>query len=257
MLFNMANKIKYCNPVCFVLLILLLSACKKSNSYPEGSTSLVIVNAVPGSKPLRPDFTGGQNPLFIYSRSMSYADVNKTNNFFLGYKGEQHIKLYQYPDTTVKDQPLFDLRFDIPPGSMQTLFLTGTLAAPETIRRSETFPGIRWEDSAMAVRFIHLSPGSEAVTVNLRGSADKIVNGLAYRQISEFRQYVVEATTEDYVFEIRDAVSGNLITSYTFLKTAGSNRYRRNYYTVAFAGLPGETGPLARRAFLVSHASWN
>ncbi|RZS65592.1 hypothetical protein EV199_5767 [Pseudobacter ginsenosidimutans] len=247
------NKMKYSNHIYYLLFFFLLASCKKSNTFPEGSTSLVIVNAIPGSKPLKADFTDGKNPLFIYSRSISYGDVSTNSNFYLGYKGEQHLKLYQYPDTTVKDQPLFDMRFEIPPGSMQTLFLTGTTAAPESVRLNESFPEIPWKDSAMAVRFIHLSPGSEAVTVNLQGSSEKIVSGLAYRQVTDFRKYVVLATTADYVFEIRDALSGNLITSYTFTKTAGNLRYRRNFYTVVFGGLPGESGQLAHRTFRLSH----
>jgi len=100
-----------------------------------------------------------------------------------------------------------------------SLFLTGTsLSAIDNVLIKETYTRM-YTDSVCGVRFINLAPGSNPISVNLKGSSNgSEVPSLAYKAYSDFVKYAAKSVNATYVFEFRDAATGNLIKSYT-LKT--------------------------------------
>jgi hypothetical protein len=245
-----------CRYVLTLLLsVALLAGCKK-NTFTPDTASLLIYNAVPGSAPLLPDFTNGGAQLFKYTKGIVYGTYNNTNNFFSSYTGEQRLRLYPMPDTTSKDQPLFDMSLNLLKGSISTLFLTGTPDAPDTVLIRENLPYLKGEDSAMAFRFIHLSPGSASISVNLQGQAPgELTGSLDYKQVTDFKQYPV-SNKSNYVIEFREAISGNLLLSYKFLGEGVNYRYLNRCFTIVFGGLPGGAGNTAIKAFTLPHSFW-
>jgi hypothetical protein len=245
-----------CMFALFALIVLVIPACSKENT-PEGAASLSIVNAVLGSSMLATNFSSNGPVPYISSKKVYYKNFSQFN----AYSGTQRVRLYNYPDTLPRDQPVFDVDLRLPDGSIHTLFLSGTRSAPDTLLVDETIPYFPANDSAMAIRFINLSPGAEPISVNIKGQANgSEASALAYKQVTSFETYAANASLTEYVFEFRNAVSGDLLASYT---TTGSNatgtspynpnKWRYRSFTLVLAGKPGGAGSEAQTVFIVNH----
>src|SRR5262249_48007687 len=128
------------------------------------------------------------------------------------YSGTQQLGIYQYPDTTGKSTPLYKLSLNLPVGSIHTLFLTGTLAAPDTMFTTDVIPYHPFSDSSISFRFVNLSAGSSPISVNIKNNAyGSEVSSLSYKGITGFKNYPAPYNVTDYNFEIRDAASGTLL----------------------------------------------
>lgn len=239
-----------------VLLIFSLASCNKDVA-TEGTASLSIINAIPGSNDLLPNFKQDGAIPYRQAAVLRYKNFFMTDNRMRYYSGHQRLRIFQMPDTTSKDQPLFDLNIDLPVGSIHTLFLTGSPDAPDTLMiRNEQIPFFPQGDSTMAIRFVNLSKGSAPVSVNIRGLADgSEVQNLGYKSITGFVHYPVRLQLQNYVFEFRDAASGTLLASYTTLglQQTTPNPWIFKSFTIAFTGIPGTTGATAPDVFLVPH----
>lgn len=237
------------------ILLLISAGCEKEVKIP-GTASLTIFNAMIGSDILVTNFnatpalqwynTAGQVGYGIYNPVFDYLNTSHFN----AYAGQQHVAFYAYPDTTVHDNPVIRIGFDLPVGTMNSLFLTGTVSDPDTLFTRDFPPYHQGGDSSMGIRFVNLSPGGLPVSVNLAGNAaGSELPALAYKGISGFRKYPVKSTTEEYVFEVRDAANGNFITSYTmdvsdqFNGSGITNLYRYANFTLAFYGDQDNMGP--------------
>lgn len=238
-----------------VLLSALVCMCCKKEAPAPGSASLTIVNAMPGSKPLSINFRNEGPVPYLTGRRLEYKLVEVLK----AYSGPQRLRLFQYPDTANKDVPLFDLQLDLPIGSVNTLFLSGTVNAPDTLFTRDAIPFFAATDSAMAIRFVNLSPGSAPISINRKGLANgSEVSSIAYNTITGFNNYAATSNISKYVFEFRDAVSGDSITSYTIANInepdiAAPNLRRYRSFTVALIGESGGTGNRVQTGFLVSH----
>lgn len=235
------------------LFTLLFFSCKKETD-PPGVASLTIVNAVTGSTTLVSNFRSEGH--LDYSKAARIPYKRYMKSVLEANAGQHRLRFFPFTDTTDKGT-LFDLRLDLPLSSMHTLFLAGTMDAPESVMISDAeIPFYPAGDSTMGIRFINLSKGSAPVNVNITGLADgSEVTGLTYKSITSFKRYPVSQMMQDYVFEFRDAATGTVLASYTTLglnQTAPNSWVFRNF-TVALTGKPGETGALAPVAFLVEH----
>jgi hypothetical protein len=226
-------------PVC----MLLWCACSKQQSFP-GTASLTLINAVPNSSPSLVTNFGGTEPIQWYRNALKlvYGTVDK-NNQSISYTGEQRLAVYRYPDTNAHSVPLYDLTLDLQPGAIYTLFLTGTLTAPDTLFTIDTPPYYPAADSSLGIRFVNLMPGSEPVSVNLIGRANgSETNGLAYKNITGFTSYPATAAVSKYTFEFRNTATGALITSFDVadINKATLNTRRFRNFTLALIGLPAD-----------------
>ena len=243
-------------PVCAVLCTLL--ACTKQQSFP-GSASLTLINAVPNSTPSLVTNFGGTDPITWYKNALKLVyGTSGAANQSLAYTGEQQLAVYRYPDTMAHSTPLFNLALDLQPGSIYTLFLTGTLAAPDTLMTIDNPPYHPATDSSLGVRFVNLSAGSAPISVNITGSANGSEAGsLGYKTITGFRNYSAVAGISHYNFEFRDAATGTLLISYdlTGIGTASYNARRFRNFTLAYMGLPGDA--TTRKVTLVETYTYN
>ena len=108
-------------------------------------------------------------------------------------------------------------------GALYSLFITGEdTTNPDFLFVQDTVPVIR--DSAVGIRFVNLSTGSNPISVNLEGSTNgSEVSNLPYKSISGFNQYVNISSTVDYLFVVRDAMTGDSLTQFDFLASGSSN----------------------------------
>lgn len=238
----------------------LLLSCKKEKEY-QGTASLTIVNAVVGSEPLLSNFmeSGHINYFFKKFQAFYYNSFNESLNMHNAYSGNQSIRIFQYPDTTDEDGPLFDMRLDLPVASVNSLYLTGTVASPDTVFIRESIPAFEFTDSIMRLRFINLSPGSAPISINVKGQNNgSVAASLPFKGMTGFIHFSVGTNVNDYEFEFRDAITGNLITTLvtSFINNPGTvvpNSWIFKNFTVAFTGKPGGTGAEAQNTLLIQH----
>jgi len=96
--------------------------------------------------------------------------------------------------------------------SNYSLFLTGTSPnSVDNVLIQESYPRA-YADSTCGVRFINLSPGSNPISVNIKGNANgSEVASLAYKAYSGFIKYPAKAVNKTILFEVRDATTGALL----------------------------------------------
>lgn len=249
-------------PVWAILITLVAFAgsCIKTATTP-GTSSLTLVNTTVGADTLMPNLNEGSQPLFFYKNAyaLQYGTYQLTDEMAF-YSGAQHLALYHYPDTSEHSTPLFDLNLNLPVNSIHTLFLTGTLANPDTMLVTESIPVYGVTDSVAGIRFVNLSPGSGEIRINLkRQPAGSEVNGLPYKGITAFKQYPATSTIGNDTFEIRDPIKDSVITTYIATRVgAGGSSYNPNTWiyrnnTIVFAGTPGvTTGKAKQKAYKVN-----
>ncbi|MFX1708940.1 hypothetical protein PV783_33550 [Chitinophaga sp. CC14] len=240
------------------LLMLILSACAKQTTAP-GSASLTMINAVVGNSSLVTNFNGS-NPFDYYlANRIYYKAFNENNNCYTQFSGSQPLALYQYPDTTEKSVPLFNLVLDLPLGSIHTLFLTGTVTAPDTLFVKDDLPYQLTTDSSMGIRFVNLSPGSNDISINIKGQTGAPeVARLPYKGSTIFKDYSAGFEVPDYEFEFRDAASGALLGSYITVgiyhqTTVWAHPWMYKNFTLALVGLPGGAGTSAPAVMLIKY----
>jgi hypothetical protein len=247
--------------IYFLFSILLLSVaftgCKKELQFkPEGTAAFIMVNGLVNNTGLVTNFNGEgpKQTYFSIMKSIPYAYSNLFNN----YSGEQQLALYQLPDTLPNSKPVISLNLNLPVNTMHTLFVMGTAQDPDHLFIEEKMPYHETADSVMAIRFINMSEGTAAITVNLAGKDyGSEVNNLAYKSLTAFKNYPANSTVNSYTFEFRDKASGTLLGTCLLdgVNTPGNNANpnlkRNRNLTLAFLAQSG--GMAFDRVLMVDH----
>jgi len=250
------------------LIILMLSgaaSCSKQSG-PLPPSSLTIINAVVGSAPLVTNFSG-TDPITWYlgADKIAYNTFSTSdyydNNQMASRSGRQKLALYQYPDTLQKDKPLFNLTLNLLSGSINPLFLTGTVDTPDTLFTTDKLPLYAVSDSAAGIRFVNLSHNSAPISINIAGKSSSEVTTLPYKGITEFKSYPATQDISSYTFEFRDAATGALLTTYTAdgINNSESDPYalskiwRYKNTTLALLGLAGGSGEAAQTVLMINN----
>ncbi|MBN9386075.1 MAG: DUF4397 domain-containing protein [Chitinophagaceae bacterium] len=250
----------------FILLLAGIASCSKQSAPPPPS-SLTIINGVVGSAPLVTNFSGTDSlTWYLGANQIVYntfsTDEYNNNNRVTFNPGMQKLALYQYPDTLQKDKPLFNLTLNLSSGSINSLFLTGTINAPDTLFTTDKLPLHAVSDSAAGIRFVNLSPNSAPVSINITGKNNgSEVTTLPYKGITEFKSYPATQDIGSYTFEFRDAATGALLVTYTAdgINNAESDPYapskiwRYKNTTLALLGLPGGSGDAAQTVLMINN----
>jgi len=110
---------------------------------------------------------------------------------------------------------MFDGSLNFVAGGLYSLFITGSdTSHPDFLFLQDTV--IRRPDSTAGVRFVNLSAGSNPVSIDIAGQAiGGVVPSLIYKGVTGFLSFPATSAISSYVFEFRDAVSGDLLASYT------------------------------------------
>lgn len=228
-------------------LAFMVISCGKSNITPQSTSSLTITDAIPGSAILVPNFNSTKT--LQYYKTAQQIPAGGSFEFG-GYLGNIPLSLSQLTDTT---HTVFNSTINIAPNSIHTLFLTGTLAAPDYLFTTDTlaFP----TDSAVNVRFVNISTNSSPISIDVTtASGTPIVAGLAYKGVSKFLHFTFKTTipTTSYSIEFRDMATNKVL--YTYALTAATVIPAKLFkdITLAFKGLPGGTGTNAQGIILVN-----
>lgn len=247
-----------------LLCVVLLNACEKMDQ--PGVASLKIFNGIAGSKILVTNFNGGEPLVWYKSASrLNYGDpgdlssVNSYKGNFHSYSGRQRIAFFEYPDTLAHSKPVTQAQVDLPVSSVNSLFLTGTFEEPETLFIRDQLPFHGVTDSTASFRVVNLVKGL-TVSVNLQGREEGSEwASLGYKTVSGFINYDVKKTPVQYVFEIRDKLTGNLISTQTIdtqernIGYGISNIYRFKNFTIILFGKLNDTGAGAPQSVVMSN----
>lgn len=230
------------------IVVTIFVSCKKENSSLQ-LASVNVINAIVGTPTLKVNYFGSLITWAAYTGadgSVNYA-ANKIYSISNAVTG--------YPFTIVPSadtlNPAFAGAINIQPGSNYSLYIIGQAPVYDAVFTQETNIAYGYADSSVAIRFINLSPNSPAVNITL--AATPTVNettGLNYKQQTEFKKYALAATivTGTVTFQVRDALTNALLTSYTLPATAVSpyttvstTLSRFKSITLAIKGLHGTT----------------
>lgn len=190
------------NIIYVTFVICSFASCRKAETARTPYSSLKIINMVVNGGTVKK----GSSLLTVAS--------NTDANFSITAGSEQ---LYIFP-VTDSLKPYYQNSFASVEGEIYSLFLGGTTASVESVLIKETLPNR--SDSSFGVRFINLSPGSPAIKVTLSTSATTSeFSNLAYKQFSEYKTYSATAANPTYTFQVRNASTDAVITSFTVTGT--------------------------------------
>jgi len=197
---------------------LIFTSCNKTDfDIASAPAAVNLVNAVAGNNvQLNVNFTGTQ---IIYSegKKLGYYefDGKYVNGLLtLGLRSENPIPLVVALSTdTIK--PIFNQSVTFRPGDIYSLFICGKPESPAYLFVKDSLNAIT--DSVTSVRFINLSQDIDAVSINIIGQRDgSEIKRLKYKQISNFKTYPAKVDNSLYVYEIRDAGTQELLTTFYY-----------------------------------------
>lgn len=214
--------------ILFFAGIIGFTSCEKNDAGIPQLTSVNIINAVVNTTAIK------VNPFGSAITYNSYTDSVKFGAFKLYslHAGtETPLTIVATTDTT---KPLFTASLSINAGEYYALFLSGQYPQADTVWARDNFSN--YTDSLIGIRFINLSPNSNAVKINIKGNTTQNeVNSLGYKQLTDFKQYSAKIANPNYQFEVRDVATSALLASFTLSYTRFHN------HTLVIKGLAGVT----------------
>ena len=190
-------------------------SCKKefNNVKTVPISAITIVNAVVNANPLVADFSGADSVAAFYSTTTQIGYGS-----FYEYSlpsSKTPAAVYQLSDTT---NPFYKETINLQPDGVYSLFLSGAdTNHVDTLLTQDNPPYHSNADSTAGIRFVNLSTGSSPISIDIQGESNgSEASSLAYQAITNFKNYPATQEVTQYNFEIRDAASGNLITTYTY-----------------------------------------
>jgi len=202
----------------FLFVFVSFLSCKKDKEYNSVGGAINITNVVTngGSLVLKSDQSMASLPTSTIS--------NNASLFLPLPAGKTYVNVFEPAVSATSNMPAkqavtyFNQQLQVSYNSNYSLFLAGSSTSNiESVLIDEKYLRT-YPDSLCGVRFINLSPGSPAISVNLKNAANgSEVSNLAYKSYSDFKTYPAKRATPSYSFEFRNAGTGALITSYTLV----------------------------------------
>jgi hypothetical protein len=181
------------------------------------SATIHVVNAIAShDAEIKVNLTGRE---IIYSESQNvnygYSDGKYSNGaltFGLPTGVNHPINITLAKDTT---KSIFNQSITFQKGDLYSLFISGYSDAPTALLIKDILP--QHADSTTGVRFINLSPNSTVLSVNIAGNIDgNEADDLLFNTSTEFIALPAKKEVDSYLFEIRDANSGDKLTEFYY-----------------------------------------
>lgn len=237
--------------LCSFSLLVLLStffACKKNKDDYGNPAILQAYNLMDDGIEIRTNFSG-THPIRYSSAKKLLNKVIFFENTISVNQYPQSLALYAIPDTLEKDRPVLDMVLDFKPGEMYSLFVYGTKADAGYILNKEDHRAGDPKDSLAFFRIVNLCP-DQSISVNLKDKTHgSFAGNLVFKQITAFNGIKADKSVSQIEFEIRDQVSGDLITTYTAI-----NFWLNKTCTLIFTGRKNGTGLNAPKIVLAQHS---
>lgn len=229
-------KYKY---ICLLGVVFLFSACKKGENDPLPLSTLNVINAMVDAGPIKVNHFG--KPISWKNYTSGTANVAFGGVQVYSVNPGNNIHIVQSADST---KTLFNEKVTNSDRDMYSLYLTGTLTAPEVVVKKDDLPPL-YTDMSIGIRVINLSPNSTPINVTLSSTPTvNEFNGVAYKSLTEIKKlpYPKPIVAGSNIFQIRDS-AGNLLASQT-LPTDGVLSIataRHRVVTLVIRGVQGIT----------------
>jgi len=206
------KKIKCILLFAFFSSLITFSACKKVTIEAHNASSIKIIDASEYVPELTANFSFSPIPFSQWLGPNQGPVTYGTSVEFGKPSGSLPVVLISSQDTL---HPFYKNTLNLSAGGSYSLYVIGQNQA-ETMLLKDEIPA--FQDSTSGVRFVNLSPDSEPITINLQGNSPSQTEftSLAYKQISDFKSYPAPITLKNYKFEIRDAATGTLLSTFTW-----------------------------------------
>lgn len=215
-------------------ILVVFTSCKKEESFVLDTDIRVVNTAVSTAVKVDP----GRSLDYATQTQISYGG----NRLYMLERKTIPFQIVNATDNTVK---FYDQVINFNSG-IYSVFVTGQGTTIETIVKEETdFPFIDFTnkipvkaDSVVNVRFINLSPNSTPVKIKIATSVGNEVDNLPYKTIGNWKMYVATKSSTAYAFQVRDAATDALLTTFNFTANA-TNRFKN--VSLIIKGLQGTT----------------
>lgn len=223
-------------------------ACQKAKVVPAPA-SITVVHAMAGGNAIVPKFgddTAGRYYKGPTSGNTMVQVKYLASQLYSRVAGPTSLSVVPITDTLFK---IFNGSVSLQSGSIYSFFLSGDTAHADTTLIVDNIP--YYADSSAGVRFINLTIGGKAITVNLTSDVTNTpVTTLSYRQNSGFMKYPATlAAGSSYKFTVRDQASGDSLTSYTW----SYSRFKNSTIVIAGSTDPAPPPPLQLKVFSVAN----
>ena len=224
-------------------LVLTALACKKYDFNGVVSpASVIVVHAMPDGNSMLPFF--GVPPAKYWNTRVKVS----YGGFYLFSPPKDSGALLVVPSTDTLFS-VFQGKLPLVSGGIYTFFLAGDTTQPDTLLTKDDIP--YFTDSSVACRFVNCSQGGKSLNITISGNdptTQPEVASLGYMQASTFKRYSAATSIGgSYTFVVRDAASGDSLTSYTWRY----NMYKT--HSLVIMGSQDGTGPKPLKVYAVNH----
>lgn len=181
------------------------TSCKKESREEIFPASLTIVNGINDNTSFLTVYFGNSQPKF-YGR-LSY--IGSGNSFdYATDKMNQPVTLFRNYDTLQPNNPFLKTTLELDTGGIFTHFVYGSPAKVKQKTIKEQLPPRSLNDSVAHLRIINLFDNRPIDVVQLEPVPGTMVTNLAYEQLSGFIKVPVNASVNNFRFEVRDHATG-------------------------------------------------
>jgi len=244
-----------CTLVAIPLFILLTmsGACKKNKLYDVTPAVIQPINLLDDGVALRVNLSGQHPARFSTLLTLANKSSLKRNIFVTSFP--QRIDLYSQPDTMPHDRPVISTDLQLETGKSYSMFIYGEKTTASYSLQEDQFPVIRWNDTLTYIRFANFSE-NQAISVNLKGQAPgSYIQALPFKSITSFSAMRITLPLVNLEFEVRDQVSGNLLSTYSVPKISTDllHMWVNKPSTFVFTGHASGTGTNQQKLVLMMH----
>ncbi len=221
-----------------------IAACTKNDVQTTPLASLNIINATVGSTTIKANFTNKTN---VFSGTVLSVAYGSNNAYTIPAGSATPVTILATADTL---HPVYNTPINAPAGTYYSLYLAGQVGAVDAVLYPESFKV--HQDSTFSVRIVNLSYNSGPINMTLSTSTTtNEIAGVAYKSVSDFKNYPATYKITSYTFQLRDATTNALLGSQAYTTAASMPRFQN--ITLVLKGAVGGTGANALGLQLVKN----
>jgi Domain of unknown function (DUF4397) len=217
---------------------MIFGSCSKTAN-PASPASIVVVNAIPDANSLYFLFSKDAPMYFQSAQSIGYGG----GAIYTPQAGERSLYVIQSTDTT---KSIFTGSLNLTTGGIYSLFFSGDTTRPDTLLVQDNIRN--YNNDSAGVRFVNLSIGGKSLSINIEGGTPGDIASLSYKGVSGFKTFSSDINGPGaYNFEIRDPLTGDLLTTYSWYYTDHKNN------TIVISGSPDPASATPLYLFQINH----
>lgn len=235
------------------MLLAMSGACKKTKLYDVNPAVIQPINLLDDGVALRVNLSGQHPARFSTLLALTNKSFLKRNIFVTSFP--QRMDLYSQPDTMPHDRPVISTDLQLETGKSYSMFIYGEKTTASYSLQEDQFPVIRWNDTLTYIRFANFSE-EQPISVNLKGEAPgSYIQELPFKSITSFVPMKISLPLVNLEFEVRDRVSGNLLSTYSVPKISTDLLllWVNKPATFVFTGHTSGTGTNQQKLVLMMH----